>query len=236
YKSYGHYYLQWAEPILPALGECQPNSWVFKQLASRLGLEDELFEMSTEDLARDLLDSTAPQLEGITLERLKAERSVRLNFLEDFRPYANGSTFSDGKIRFSPAPEQVEFQVQTTEAFPLRLISPPGAFILNTSMGNLEPILRAAGGEPQVMVHPQDAEDNHINDRDMIVVESEKGSITRRVIVSTDAKQGVVIALGQWWPKLAPDKRSLNMLTDQGLTDLGGGSLFGNAVVRIAKA
>ncbi|MEM8736181.1 MAG: molybdopterin-dependent oxidoreductase, partial [Planctomycetota bacterium] len=30
YKAYGHYYLQWAEPILEAAGECRPNSWVFK--------------------------------------------------------------------------------------------------------------------------------------------------------------------------------------------------------------
>jgi anaerobic selenocysteine-containing dehydrogenase len=137
-------------------------------------------------------------------------------------------------VRFTPAPQQLEFETQVDGDFPLRLISPPGAFILNTSMGNLEPIIKAAGGEPTVMVHPNDAQQYGLQDGERIHIESRQGSIQRKVIVSEDAKQGVVVALGQWWPKLAPDKRSLNDLTQQGLTDLGGGSLFGNAVVRVS--
>lgn len=236
YKSYGHYYLQWADPILPASGECKPNSWVFQQLAERLQLTDPVLQMTTEELARDLLDSDASQLSGITLDRLKKEKSVRLNLPRDYRPYQEGSNFPDRKIRFSPAPEQLSFQTQTSDEFPLRLISPPGPFILNTSMGNLEPIMKAAGGEPTVLIHPNDARAHSIAPNTRIHITSRKGSILRKAIVTTDAKQGVVVAVGQWWPKLAPDRKSLNDLTDQGLTDLGGGSLFGNAVVRIAPA
>jgi len=151
----------------------------------------------------------------------------------EFRPYADGSNFEDRKIRFSPAPVQIEFREQPTAEFPLRLISPPGAFMLNTSMGNIEELLRAAGGEPTVLVHPDDAKSAGVLDGRRIQITSAIGSIVRKVIVTTDARVGVVIAVGQWWPKLAPDKKSLNDLTSQELTDLGGGSLFGNAVVRI---
>jgi anaerobic selenocysteine-containing dehydrogenase len=234
YKAYGHYYLQWAEPILPASGECRPNSWVFKELAKRLGLEDPVFSMTTEDLARELLDSDEPQVADIGFDELKAKRSIRINLPEDYRPYSDGAHFADKRVRFTPAPQQLEFETQVDGDFPLRLISPPGAFILNTSMGNLEPIIKAAGGEPTVMVHPNDAQQYGLQDGERIHIESRQGSIQRKVIVSEDAKQGVVVALGQWWPKLAPDKRSLNDLTQQGLTDLGGGSLFGNAVVRVS--
>lgn len=236
YKSYGHHYIQWADAILPAKGECRPNSWVFKQLAERMGLTDEVFGMSAEQLAAELLDSEHPHLSGISFERLKSEKSVPLNLPEAYRPYAEGSHFSDKKIRFTPAPEQLEFQVQPTPEFPLRLISPPGPFILNTSMGNLESLRRASGGEPTVVVHPHDAAAQEIEDGSRILIQSPQGAIERKVIVSTDAREGVVIALGQWWPKLAPDGKGLNELTDQGLTDLGGGSLFGNAIVRIAAA
>jgi hypothetical protein len=52
-------------------------------------------------------------------------------------------------------------------------------------------------------------------------------------LVSEDAKEGVVISVGQWWPKLSPDRKSLNDLTSERLTDLGGGSTFGNPVVHI---
>jgi hypothetical protein len=46
----------------------------------------------------------------------------------------------------------------------------------------------------------------------------------------------VVISVGQWWPKLSPDKKSLNDLTSERLTDLGGGSTFGNVAVRVSAA
>lgn len=234
YTAYGHYYLQWAEPIVKPRGESKPNSWVFQQLAARLGLTDEVFSWTTDQIAADLLRSSNPFLKGITLERLKAERSIRLTLPTEFRPYAEGSNFEDRKIRFTPAPVQVEFREQPTEEFPLRLISPPGAFVLNTSMGNIAELLRAAGGEPTVLVHPDDATWARVRDGERIQITSAVGSIVRKVIVTTDARVGVVIAVGQWWPKLAPDKKSLNDLTSQELTDLGGGSLFGNAVVRIA--
>jgi anaerobic selenocysteine-containing dehydrogenase len=233
YTAYGHYFLQWAEAIVPPRGQARPNSWVFHELAQRLGLEDEVFRMSTEQLAEELLRSDHPTMQGITFERLRQERSIRLNLPAGFRAYANGSHFPDRKIRFAPAPRQVEFEERTTHEFPLRLISPPGAFVLNTSMGNIEELLRAAGGEPTVLVHPADAQAGGIEEGQRARIVSRTGSIVRKVIVTTDARQGVVVAVGQWWPKLAPDKRSLNDLTSQRLTDLGGGSLFGNAVVRL---
>lgn len=234
YTSYGHYHLQWADAILPPRGECRSNSWIFQQLAKRLGFDDPVFNMSTEELAEQLLDSDHPYLQDITLGRLKHERSVRLNLPSPFRPYASGSHFEDRKIRFSPSPQQVTFHEQPDPDFPLRLISPPGAFVLNTSMGNIPELLRAAGGEPTVLVHPDDATAAGIVDGARIEITSRYGSIVRKAIVTEDTLCGVVTAVGQWWPKLAPDRRSLNDLTSQELTDLGGGSLFGNATIRLA--
>lgn len=236
YTAYGHYYLQWAEPILPPRGECKPNSWIFQQLAQRLDLSDEVLSMTTDQLAEELLDSPHPHVKGISLSKLKSQRSIRLNLPTDFRPYAEGSTFEDKKIRFSPAPRQVVFREQPNEEFPLRLISPPGPFILNTNLGYLEELRKAAGGEPIVLVHPDDANIYGVQDAERITIRSKAGSIIRKVQVTTDARKGVVIAVGQWWPKLAPDAKSLNDLSSQELTDLGGGSLFGNAVVSISTA
>ncbi len=233
YTAYGHYHIQWAEPIVPARGECRPNSWIFRQLAKRLGLEDEVFSMSTEQLAADLLDSQHPHVKGITFSELKAKRSLQLRLPAQFRPYSEGSHFPDKKIRFSPAPKQLTFQEQTTTEYPLRLISPPGPFIINTSLGNLNSLIKAAGGEPSVVLHPNDAKRSGVVDGERVKICSEVGCIIRKARVSLDAKEGVVIALGQWWPKLAPDRKSLNDLTSERLTDLGGGSTFGNVVVRV---
>jgi anaerobic selenocysteine-containing dehydrogenase len=233
YSAYGHYYLQWAEPIVEPRGECKPNTWVFKELAKRLDLEDETLYWNAEEIARDLLDSEHPFVKGITFEDLHEKRFIKMQFPQDWKPYQEGSHFSDKKIRFSPAPKQLEFEEQPSEEFPLRLISPPGSYVLNTSMGNIESLLKAAGGEPQMIVHPSDAEKYGLKDGERNVFSSRQGSILRKTIVSTDAPEGTVVALGQWWAKLAPDKKSLNDLTSERLTDLGGGSTFGNVTVRV---
>ncbi len=233
YSAYGHYYLQWAEPVLPPHGECRPNSWVFQQLASRLNLQDEVFQWSAEDIARDLLNTDHAYVQGITFERLQRERSVRLNLPDNYLPYSQGSHHADGKVHFGPAPRQIEFRVQTNEEYPYRLISPPGAFVLNSSMGNIAELLKAAGGEPQVLMHPNDAEACGISDNDYALLTSPQGSITRKVRVTADAREGTIIAVGLWWPKLSPDRKGLNELTSQELTDLGSGSLFGNSAIRV---
>jgi anaerobic selenocysteine-containing dehydrogenase len=172
-------------------------------------------------------------MQDVTWERLQRERFIKLHLGEKFRPYIDGAHHADKKIRFAPAPRQLQFEEQPTAEFPLRLISPPGPFILNTSMGNLESIRKMAGNQPQVIIHPNDAAKYGVADGTAVRITSRTGTISRQAIVSTDAREGVLVALGQWWPKFSPDKKSLNELTSQRLTDLGGGSTFGNPVVRV---
>lgn len=234
YTAYGHYYLQWAEPVIKAQGECKPNSWIFKDLAKRMGLKNEVLNWSSEEIAKDLLKSEHPFLKDISFEELKEKGFVKLSLPTDYRPYAQGSNFQDKKIRFTPAPKQLESQEQPNERYPLRLISPPGSHFVNTSMGNMPELLKAMGGEPQVLVHPKDAQTFNLKDKKRYTLRSPEGSISRQVIVSEKAKEGTVIALGLWWPKLAPDKKGLNDLTHERLTDLGDGSMFGDVIISIS--
>jgi anaerobic selenocysteine-containing dehydrogenase len=217
-------------------GEARSNTAIFGALAKRLGIQEPTLFASSEEIARNLLETDHPFFAGITWERLQKERSIKLNLPSPFLPYSQGSNFADRKIRFYPAPRQVKFDETTSTEYPLRLISPPGAFLLNTSFGNIESLLSAAGGQPQVIVHPRDAEAIGLETNGMIRVVSKSGSITRQALVNDRTLPGVVIALGQWWPKLAPDRKSLNDLTSERLTDLGGGSTFGNMVVRLERA
>ena len=233
YAAYGHYHLQWADPVVPAEGEARPNTWVFRELARRLGLTDPTLAWSAEEVSRELLAGDHPHLRGITFEALREARSLKLRLPTPFRPYADGGHHPDGRIAFGPPPEVIDFEERPTEAFPLRLISPPGSHVLNTSMGNLASLLAAAGGEPRMLMHPADAARHGVRGGERHRVVSAQGSIVRRIDVSEATREGVLVALGQWWPKLAPDGRSLNDLTSERLTDLGGGSTFGNAVVRV---
>src|SRR5437899_4175249 len=78
--AYGHYYLQISDQAIEPLGECRPNVEVFRALALRMGVEDECFRQTVDEMIDAALDSENPWLEGIDRHRLEQEKHVRLNF------------------------------------------------------------------------------------------------------------------------------------------------------------
>jgi anaerobic selenocysteine-containing dehydrogenase len=81
-KSYGHYYLQISQQAIAPLGECRPNVDVFRELALRMGFEEDCFRESVDEMIDAALDSSDPWLDGISRERLESEPHVRLNFFD----------------------------------------------------------------------------------------------------------------------------------------------------------
>lgn len=83
--SYGHQFVQVNVPAIAPLGESRCNTAVFRGLARRLDFEPELFDVSDEQLACELLWETSPPenvptaVRGITLDRLKHEGAIKLN-------------------------------------------------------------------------------------------------------------------------------------------------------------
>ena len=233
YTSYGHHYLGYNPATLEPLGEARPNSWVFQELGRRLGITEPSLYWSMDELLTELLNTDHPHLSGITPERLKREGSVRLSLPGDFRPYQDGANTPSGRVRFTPAPLHVQPRAELTREYPLRLLTPPAHHFLNSTYGNLANLASAEGGEPHVLVHPEDAVRFGVKDGEYARLHSEVGSAVRRVKVTDGAQSGVVIVEGTWWGLSAPDGTSINALTAQTLTDLGGGSTFHNTRVRL---
>ncbi|WP_216329781.1 molybdopterin oxidoreductase family protein [Deinococcus aestuarii] len=233
YPSYGHHWLGYNEAVLEAPGETRPNTWVFRELARRLGVTEPSVYWTVDDLMREVLATDHPHLAGVTPERLKAEGTVHLNLPEVYLPYAHGAPTPSGKVELSPAPQHREPQAQLNADYPLRLLTPPAHHFLNSTYGNLDRLNRAEGSEPQVLVHPEDAEAYGLSDGDRAVIRSEVGRALRRVKVTEAAQPGVAVVEGTWWGLSAPDGTSINALTAQTLTDLGAGSTFHNTRVRI---
>ncbi len=104
YVAYGHYHLQLARPAVPPAGETRSNVEIFRALALRMGFDDACFEESEDDMIRTLLDSDHPFLDGITMDRLEKEHSIRLNVSprgEPFLPFAQGGFGTpSGKCEF----------------------------------------------------------------------------------------------------------------------------------------
>jgi anaerobic selenocysteine-containing dehydrogenase len=119
--------------------------------------------------------------------------------------------------------------------FPITLISSPAHQFLNSSFVNVGPLQRAAR-EPEVSLHPHDAERRGIADGAVVVVENERGHFQARARVREGIREGVAWAPGIWWAKLSPDGRNVNATTSQRLTDMGAGPVFYDNLVEIRPA
>jgi anaerobic selenocysteine-containing dehydrogenase len=234
YTAYGHYYLSYNKAACDPYFEARPNSWVFQQIAKRLGVTEPSVFWSAEELTRELLASDHEWLRGITFELLERDGFVRLNIPKPFLPYQNGSPVtSDSKFHLDPAPQQLEAQEVLTPEFPLRLLTPPAHHFLNTTYGELEKLIQLEGGEPHVKVHPVDALTYGVTDGAMVAISSQQGRVIRLAKVTNSASKGVVIVEGTWWGARASDRKGINTLTSERLTDMGAGSTFHNTPVKL---
>ena len=247
YLAYGHYHVQLARPALPAPGETKSNVEVFRLLAERMGFDESCFSDSEDDMLRTLLDSGHPFLEGITLERLEHEHSVRLNVAPDGEPYLpfaqGGFGTPSGKCEFGA--EMLDYQppvesrlgaAELRARFPLELISSKSHDSMNSTFGNESP---AQSQTATLFLHDDDARPRGIGNGDLVRVFNDRGSCTLVAGVNGPSaglvRQGVVLAPAVRWNKLAPDHRSVNVLTSDRLTDIGGGPTFYSCLVDVEK-
>ena len=77
-NAWGHLYVSLNLPAIEPLGECLPNTEIFRRLADAMKLEAPGLTDTDEQVARDLLASNHPWLDGITYERLERDGWARL--------------------------------------------------------------------------------------------------------------------------------------------------------------
>lgn len=236
YRSYGHLYLQMGRAAVPPLGESKSNLEVIQAFGKALGFEDSWFSRSVDDLVCELLDTEHPNFEGISVERLLAGETARLNIPRGVSGYRNGFPTPSGKLEFyseALAEQGMGLPGYLGDVFgtdvdrhPLRLITPPAHHFLNASFGASEESRRRQGDTPVLLVHPEDAGRYGVVDGGRVELLNDLGRIEIRVCVSEDTVVGVVVAEGTWWPSHSPGGRGINALTSARLTDFGRGSTF----------
>jgi anaerobic selenocysteine-containing dehydrogenase len=90
YRSYGHFHLQLALPVLAAPGETKSNWEAFALLAEALGVAREHYAKRPASLIQEFLAGGDVSVAGITYERLREEGSVRLNLPVPTGPLPTG--------------------------------------------------------------------------------------------------------------------------------------------------
>jgi anaerobic selenocysteine-containing dehydrogenase len=251
-QAYGHYYLQVSQPAIEPLGECKSNVEFFRELALRMGFEDECFREPVDTMIDAALQSDAPQLKGITRQRLESDPYVRLNLHGDdsdrpWLPFANGFNTPNRKARlFDPAliaygmdpvasfvaPEESRNR-QGKKQFPLEMLARKADNFLNSTFVNL-PSLQAMERQQELEISRADAQSRGIADGDRVRIYNQRGEIFMQARVDGAVAAGVVGArLG--WAKLSEAGLNINVLTSDRLNDLGGGATFYSTLVEVER-
>jgi molybdopterin guanine dinucleotide-containing S/N-oxide reductase-like protein len=254
-KAYGHIYLQVSNQAIEPLGESRSNTDLFSQLAQRMGFTDDCFQQSADEMIDATLavgDQHIPNgwekwLHGITREQLEKEGHVRLKVGDGpFLPFAQGGfATASGKaelysenlaargldpvVSFT-APEESRL-AEGAKKFPLELLSRKADNFLNSTFTNIPSI--------QKMEHPElleisaaDAEPRAIHEGDWVRVFNSRGEVRLRAHVNGAVQPGVVAARLNA-ARFAPDGNSINALTSETLTDIGGGATFYSCLVQV---
>ena len=250
--AYGHHYVTLNRPAIAPVGDAKPNSEIFRLLAARMGMTDPLMLDDDVTLIRQSLDSQSPKLTGVTFETLLEHGWTRLNVPTPFLPYADGGfPTPSGKCEFysarlaemglDPLPtyippyESIERDPALVARLPLTLISSPAHTFLNTTFVNITSLRRQAH-EPEVLLHPADAERRGIAAGVMVTVHNDRGAFMAKARVDTTIREGVAWAPSIWWGKLAADGANANQTTSQRITDMGNGPVFYDNQVEIEIA
>jgi anaerobic selenocysteine-containing dehydrogenase len=242
YKSYGHLYLQQADPVIPPVGEARSNLEVFQLLAHRMGFCDGLFRESIGDQITGVMSPRVERLCGVSRASLPGGLPQRVDI--SVRALTNAFPTPSGKLEFyshamleaglDPLPGYTPCRADSETGDRLHLIAPPSKHFLNSTFGAV-PTMVARARRPTLLINPQEAAKRGISDGDMVTVGSDTGEISLYADVTDDAPPGVVVAASVWWQKHSPGGKGVNHLTSSKTTDMAGGSTFHCNLVTVAR-
>ncbi len=236
-NAWGHLYVSLNLPAIEPLGECLPNTEIFRRLASALALDASGLADNDEQMARDLLASGHPWLDGITYERLQRDGWARLAVPAGWSALADREVplppsgvdagaqsrslgpIRLGTLRYRPAAESADGDAELVERYPLALMSlKQHQRFLNSHYGGFEHHLPDPP-RPRLDISAADAEARGIAEGERVRVYNGRGELFTTAAISDRLQPGLVTMPFGWWAGSA-DARTVNVLTNAAV---GGG-------------
>ncbi len=244
---WGHLWVSYNEAAVAPLGEACSNTELFRRIARAMQLDEPSLYDDDETMMRDALPT-------IDLDQLRREKWLRAPYPDDGRPFGD----PDGATPFPTESGRVEFASDRLEAigqprvptfvapreslggdaaltsrFPIQLLTPKHhARFLNSGYAHLPKHGPAEGG-PFVELCAPDADALGLVDGDIARVANDRASIEVAVRISARMRPGVAAVPFGWWGDHHRDGRVANSLTNDALTDWGGGVAFSDTLVAI---
>ncbi len=239
--AWGHLWMGWNDAAIEPLGEAVSNSECFRRIAGAMGLtEPSLFD---DDLTilRDVLPT-------VDLDALRRDGWMKVPYPEDGTPWADGGfPTASGKVEFVSSrleamgrPRLPTF-VPPTEGpqgpnaarFPLQLMTPKHhTRFLNSGYSDLPKHGPPEGG-PFVELDPADAGARGLVDGDPARVFNDRASLELPVKITTRVRPGLASIPWGWWRDHHPDGHVANDLTNDTLTEWGGGVAYSDTLVQV---
>jgi anaerobic selenocysteine-containing dehydrogenase len=208
YGSFWHLYLQLHEPVIEPVGECKSNFALFRELGLRMGFEPEIFDVTEEQMIRDVLaHTTNPFLSGITFEQLQEQGWVKaklpgLSLFEERIPTPSGKIelYAESMLAkgLPPVPTFTPIQDAGNESLPFVLVAGPNHSFLNSTFANQEKLVQLEK-RPVLHMHASDAAALGIVSGDLVKVRNNRGEIAIVADVAENVLPGVLVTQGLWW-------------------------------------
>ena len=243
---WGHLWIGWNEAAIEPPGEACSNTEMFRRLAAAMGYS----EPSLHDDDKTLLRQALP---SVDLDELRRVGWLRAPYPDDGRPFGDGEFETPtGRVELASSTLESLGQPRTpafvapTEGpggdpalvaeYPLQLLTPKHhSRFLNSGYSHLPKHGPAEGG-PFVELDPVDAESRGLAEGGAAVVWNGRARVELPVRISRRLRPGVAAIPFGWWRAHHPDGKTANSLTNDTLTEWGGGVAYSDTLVQVAPA
>ncbi|MGB1238542.1 MAG: molybdopterin-dependent oxidoreductase [Pseudomonadales bacterium] len=225
YASYGHAYLQRAEPVIAPVGQAKPNTEIFRLLAQAFGYSDSCFVEDDAHLMDRQFDLTA---QGVKGSELPTEQALAMQREDRIWLSEAQLTTASGKIElYSQALGEREDcalpqYTQLRSEHPFRLLSPASSRRTNATFGGSSETRAEA-----VEIHPQDAARYSLHSGQSVVLSNALGEVQLIAEVTEAVAPGVLCVEKGAWCNASETGQSINALIDSNSrTDIGAGAAY----------
>ena len=241
YASYGHQYLQRAEPVIPCVGECLPNTEIFRRLSARFGFDDPIFKETDAELMDTAFVDGDLRLGGIRPSELALDQALAMKTITGEDLILCDTVLPEtlsGKIElFShDLEERFGYGLPRFEAvkrqFPLAIISPSSSKRTNSTFGGCA----LSKGQEEVEINPVDAKKRDISSGDTLKAHNERGETLLTAQITDAVLPGVIYTPKGTWLSASQTGQTVNALLDADIrTDIEDGACCNEAFCELSR-
>ena len=211
------------QKVVEPIGECKQGELIRLELCKRMGKDygaqsiEELHEIQLENIKNNY-----PEYRNLSIEKLRDLGHISVPI--EYERYKSRGKFmtNTGKVElystemekygydplpyYEEPPESPLSRPDLTEKYPLILNTGERSPFFFISENRQMPSLRKHNPYPLAELHPETASEYSIEDGDWIWIESPRGKITQKALVSDRMLKGVVnCQMGWWFPERDKD-------------------------------